>query len=504
MRNSLAPSQHKPPLPKQGLFWLLSGALLVALGVTLYLIYSTFTDTFYIPDSQEYIVNSNDQEQGFQIDQTVFEELSIPLQRRNSPPAQPWDGKSQINVLVLGVDDRLFENVDGPARTDTMILATMDPENNTAGMLSMPRDLWVELPGLGEGKINQAYFYGESNGYRGGGAAMAMDTVEEFLDVPVPYYVQVNFHTFIQLVDEIGGVKVDVPERIMVDLRQGNVKTLEPGVQTLPGDIALAYVRARNTSGGDFDRSQRQQQVLLGIFERLTDFDLLPSLINKAPSLYRNISGGVNTNLTLAQIAKLAQITYGIPRENIRHLAIGHAHVVESFSYNGMYILLPIQEQIEALKADLFKTAAVVTNPTPRPSSTPVTTQPPPTDTSEPSIVEEIFSSDATDEPEATSPPSQEGPSVAVHNGTRVVGLAGETAEYLKALGIRVTETGNADDLYEVTTLVDYTGNADLINQLSQILALPNIKIYNRYNPDTTLDLLLTLGNDWAESNPLP
>jgi len=91
-----------------------------------------------------------------------------------------------------------------------------------------------------------------------------------------------------------------------------------------------------------------------------------------------------------------------------------------------------------------------------------------------------------------------------VHNGTRINGLAGETAEYLKVMGIRVTETGNADDLYEITTIVDYTGNADLITKLTQILALPEIKIYNRFDPDTPVDLLLTLGNDWAYNNPLP
>ncbi len=501
MRNAPAPSQNNLPFPKHWLFWLLAGALLIALGLTIYLIYSTVQDTFYIPTSEEIMVYSAEEEQGFQIDQSVFEELSTPLQRRNGPAAHPWDGKSQINVLVLGVDDRLYESAGGPSRTDTIIVATMNPEKNTAGMLSLPRDLWVEVPGFGENKINQAYFYGESSALRGGGAGLAMETVEDFLDVQIPYYVQINFQTFIQLIDEIGGVKVDVPDNIMVDLRQGNVKTLEPGVQTLPGDIALAYVRARNTSGGDFDRAERQQQVLLGIFERLTDFDLLPSLINKAPSLYRNISGGVNTNLTLAQIAKLAQLAYGIPKENIQNLTIGHTHVVEGFSYNGMYILSPIPEEIEALKSDLFEAVPEVTNPTPRPTSTPITTQPPSTDTSEPSIVEDILS---TDEPHATSPPPQEGPSVAVHNGTRINGLAGETAEYLKVMGIRVTETGNADDLYEITTIVDYTGNADLITKLTQILALPEIKIYNRFDPDTPVDLLLTLGNDWAYNNPLP
>ncbi|MBL7162201.1 MAG: LCP family protein [Anaerolineales bacterium] len=501
MRNSPAPSQNGPTLPKHWLFWFLASALIVALGITIYLIYSTVRDEFYIPGSDEMIVAPVEENQESQIDQSVFQELSTPLQHRNGPPGQSWDEKSQINVLILGVDDRVDELDDGPPRTDTMILATINPENKTAGMLSLPRDLWVDVPGYGYYKINQAYFLGESQAISGGGAGLAMDTVDEFLDVQIPYYVQINFNTFIQLIDEMGGVKIDVPERIMVNIGKGNVKTLQPGVQTLPGDIALAYVRARNTADGDFDRTRRQQQVLFGIFQRLTDFNLIPTLINKAPSLYKNVASGVNTNLTLSQIAKLAQLAYGIPNENIQHLVIGHDQVVEGFSYNGMYILSPIPEQIEALKNELFNMAPVVTNPTPRPSSTPVTTLPAPTETREPSFVEEILS---TDEAQPTTPPPQEGPSIAVHNGTGTSGLAGDTAEYLKANGVRVTEIGNAGESYTYTTIIDYTGNPDTITQLSQLLGLSDIKIYNRYDPDSEVDLLLTLGNDWAESNTLP
>ncbi len=505
MRNTPAPSQNKPSLPKHWLFWILTGALIIALGITIYLIYSTAKDTFYIPAPEEVaIIEGSEDDPALKIDENVFSELSTPLQSRNGPPGQYWDGESQINVLIMGVDDRLYDPVDGPPRTDTIILATMNPEAKTAGLLSLPRDLWVEIPGYGEGKINQAYFWGESQGVSGGGAGLAMDTVEGFLEVETPYYVQVNFHTFIQLIDEIGGVKIDVPERIMVDLRKGNVKTLEPGVQTLPGDIALAYVRVRNTPGGDFARAQRQQQVLLGIFERLTDFNLMPKLINNAPRLYRTISDGINTNLTLAQIAKLAQIAYGLPRENIQHLAIGHDHIVEGFSYNGMYILSPIPEQIEYLKDELFNAQPVVANPTPRPLVTP-TKVTPPTATEEPSLIDEIFSGDESEEePQPTAPLPDEGASVAVHNGSGEEGLAGKTAEYLKAHGIRITEIGTAGDSYETSTFIDYTGNSDLISEIASILGLQDYKIYGRYDPDTTVDLLITLGNDWADSNTLP
>jgi LCP family protein required for cell wall assembly len=96
-----------------------------------------------------------------------------------------------------------------------------------------------------------------------------MDTVEELLGVPIDYYAQIDFSAFVRFIDEIGGVKIDVPEKIVVDpLGDNNSKTLKPGRQTLPGDLALAYARARKTEGGDFDRAQRQQQVIKHMVKR--------------------------------------------------------------------------------------------------------------------------------------------------------------------------------------------------------------------------------------------
>ena len=111
-----------------------------------------------------------------------------------------------------------------------------------------------------------------------------MATVETVLGVTIDYYAQVDFQAFVRIIDEMGGVKLFVPEEIAVDLPgKGDAKVLLPGVQTLPGEVALAYARARNTEGGDFDRAARQQQVLLALRERMISFDLLPTLIARAP-----------------------------------------------------------------------------------------------------------------------------------------------------------------------------------------------------------------------------
>ena len=166
-----------------------------------------------------------------------------------------------------------------------MILLTLDPLSRTAGILSIPRDMWVAIPGFQHGKINTAYYLGDAYKLPGGGPGLAVDTVEQFLGVPVNYYAQIDFQAFVRFIDEIGGVKINVPETITVDLLGSGVatkKTLRPGVQVLPGEWALAYARARNTGGGDFDRAKRQQQVILGIRDRILSFDMLPLLITNA------------------------------------------------------------------------------------------------------------------------------------------------------------------------------------------------------------------------------
>ncbi len=192
------------------------------------------------------------------------------------PHPTPWDGKSRVTVLIMGLDYRDWEAGD-PPRSDTMLLATYDPITNTAGMLSIPRDMWVNIPGFDYAKINTAYFLGEVNNLPGGGPGLAVETVEQFLGVPINYYAQVDFGAFVRLIDELGGVKIDVKQEMTISILGSNKKvTLEPGLVTLPGDHALAYARNRHTDGGDFDRAERTQQVIIGVRDRILDFKMMP------------------------------------------------------------------------------------------------------------------------------------------------------------------------------------------------------------------------------------
>lgn len=392
-----------------------------------------------------------------------------------APTPEPWDGAKRVTLLVMGLDYRDWQAGEGPPRTDTMMLLTIDPLNGTAGMLSIPRDLWVNIPGgFGYGRINTAYQLGEGNRLPGGGPQLAMDTVEELLGVPVDYYAQIDFSAFEQFIDEIGGVKIDVPERIVVDpLGDNNSKTLKPGRQVLPGDLALAYARARKTEGGDFDRAQRQQQVVMGIRDRILSLNMLPTLIAKSGVLYQELSVGVHTNLNLDEVIKLAWLAMQIPEDKITKGVISPPEQVNLYkTQEGDEVLKPITEKIRLLR-------------------------------------DEIFTESGPTSPLAASLPTAdllqaENARVSVLNGTYEAGLAAETGEYLKSQGLNVVEAGNAQQVATYTEITFYTGKPYTVKYLVELMKIDAIRIYHVNDPASPVDVRITLGTTWANDNPMP
>ena len=158
--------------------------------------------------------------------------------------------KKPRNASYLGLDYNDWRAGDTP-HSDTMILLSVDPITKTASMLSLPRDLWVNIPGFGYGRINEAYFNGEAYNLPGGGAELARQTVEQFIGVPVQYYAVIDFDAFIAFIDEIGGVVVQPDQYVKIEkFGGGQEETLEPGkMYTLDGGLALAYARERHTQG---------------------------------------------------------------------------------------------------------------------------------------------------------------------------------------------------------------------------------------------------------------
>lgn len=406
----------------------------------------------------------------------VVQDAQTPLQAVGGPTPEPWDGASRVTLLVMGLDYRDWLAGEGAPRTDTMILLTLDPLSRTAGMLSIPRDLWVNIPGGFEyNRINTAYSLGEAFKYPGGnGPGLAMDTAEELLGIPVDYYALIDFGAFVRFIDEIDGVKIDVKERITIDpLGDDNTYRLKPGVQTLPGDLALAYARARKTEGGDFDRAQRQQQVIMAIRDRLVHPQMLPKLIAKAPILYQEIASGIKTNLTLEQVIKLAWFAQQVPEENIKRGVIAPPdQVLLTTSPEGDQVLKPIKDKIRVMRDEVIfgvgpiSPAAV--------GMTPV----------------ELVQAEA--------------PRLSVLNGTTTPGIAATTTEFFQSQGIPVASTGNAEQIYNRTTVIDYTGNPYTLSYLVNLMGIDTSTIFHRYDPASEVDVVLVLGQDWATSNPMP
>lgn len=454
--------------------WTLLAAFVIAALLTAYLTFVTvrgFVSSWEITNLPGVTIRSATSTPGAAGE--TPEANPVVVQPVGGPTPPPWDGAQRVSVLVMGLDYRDWQAGEGPPRTDTMILLTIDPINRTAGMLSIPRDLWVNIPGHDYGRINTAYQIGEALKLPGGGPQLATDTVEQLLGVPVDYYAQIDFGAFVRFIDEIGGVRVEIQEKIKIDPMNAKTRVLKPGVYTLPGDLALAYVRARKTEGGDFDRGARQQEVILAIRDRILQFDMLPTLISKAPVLYNELSAGIHTNMSLDQAIRLAWLAFQIPRENIKSDGIGTEQVSFAMSPDGQQeVLKPITEKIRLLRDEIFSDSG--------PTSPVASTL------------------------ELAELVKLEGARVAVLNGSSTSGLAARTTDYLKSLGINVTQTGNAEQYTIYTTVTFYTGKPYTVKYLVELMKINGLRVRHFFDPASQVDVTIVVGDDWAQSNTMP
>jgi LCP family protein required for cell wall assembly len=457
--------------------WVLVGLVLAFIIVAGVLAYLTFTNvrdfiaTWNITDLPGIVVNPGaEPTQNSPLDE---EGGVAPPPVVIGPEPIPWDGASRVNVLVMGLDYRDWESGEGAPRTDTMMLFSADPLTKTVGVLSIPRDLWVSIPGFEDPyRINVAYRFGETYQLPGGGSELAMKTVEGLLGLKIDYYALVDFYAFEQFIDELGFIEIDVPRNIWVDPIDGPTVKLKKGAHDLPGNLALAYARARNTDGGDFDRAQRQMQVVMAIRDRVLSSDMLSILISRAPALYEQLSAGVQTNLTLEQAVQLAWLAQQIPVEDIKSGAIGTEHITFGISPEGDEVLKPIPEQIRILRDEIFTADGPI--------------------------------SPAMSDTEPLELMLSENASVSVLNGAGIPGLATRTTEFLTGQGVNVINTGDAPEQYSATTIISYSGNPYTLNFLVDLMAISPNRIYNRYDPNSQVDFVIFLGYDWANNNPMP
>jgi len=351
------------------------------------------------------------------------------------PDGPSWDGTDRVNILLLGVDSRPDEPVD-LARTDTIILATIDPVHKTAGMVNIPRDLLVSIP-VGPGsavvqdRVNTAHRYGTYYKYPGGGPALAKRTIEYNFGVKVDYYVRVDFKGFTGLVDALGGVVLDNPYPLRDDeYPTENYGTQRifffGGLQQLNGAAALQFARSRHQDT-DFGRIHRQQLVLLAMRQRALELNLLPRL----PQLIIEYGNLVSTDLKPREIVALARGAAGTDPPSARVRAIEGPAVRDVTGEDGAYLLMPVKSEVNRIFREVFETPA-------------------PQEVPEDSRIE-------------------------VLNGTPIPGLARRTADYLRAQGFKNISFGNATGPadQQTTVIYDLTGKPETVKRLRQILRLP-------------------------------
>ena len=197
--------------------------------------------------------------------------------------------KDKATIMIMGVDER----DDDVGRSDTLMIASIDPKTNQASLLSVPRDTRVKIKGHGFDKVNAAYAYGKEK--------LSQDTVENLLGVSVDHYVIINTKSFKKIIDAIGGIDIDVPKRMHYedpwDDDGGLIIDFHPGMQHMDGAKAVTYVRYRDEEG-DLGRIRRQQDFVRAFMEKLVS----PAIIPKLPTIIKEVMGSIETDLSFRQL----------------------------------------------------------------------------------------------------------------------------------------------------------------------------------------------------------
>lgn len=358
-----------------------------------------------------------------------------------------------FTVLLTGNDRRPGET---KARADTIILAKVDPKAKKIWMLSIPRDTRVEIPGYGVDKINASKFIG--------GNALLVETVKEFTGLPVNYYVDINFRGFVNAVNTLGGLWIDVDVPIddwKADMSPDNsAQTIEPGPQLLDGYHALTYVRSRNFPDADFTRMRHQQTFFKALAAQMTK----PGNFFKIPTVVNGISKYVSSTLPAADMIRVAQSLQGIESQNIQTATI-------TGEWKSPYVW-PDEERL-AFLVDAFTQGR---------------------------------SFDETSTAEQGITPADV--SVTVRNGAGVSGVAGSAADALGRAGFDVGDVGNANQFVYDKTIVVYKENGKAMAEaVAEALPVADL-VPDRGMYTFSTDILVVVGKDWASamtsSTPTP
>ncbi len=325
---------------------------------------------------------------------TVLEAVSAMI-LKPQPGAIPWNGRDRITVVAMGLTQRTTE----PARTDTLLAMDINPATHHINMLSVPRDLWVNVPGssLSNEKLADAYAIG--------GAKLAAYTLERDLGIPVDYTVAMTFRGFMHLIDAMGGVDVNVPQELkdptypcLVGFDYCPID-IKPGLQHMTGATALEFVRERHAfAQQDLARVKDQQAFSDAVKHTLVS----PATWPRYGAVLRALEGNVITNVPLNDFPEMGVQFLLARQNNVNHsyINIQNGMVTPDWSADGQSILRPTNSTVI------------------------------------PNLVHQLFS-----DPTLVS----EHASVAVMNGSTTSGAAADVSSTLQGLGFNTVQTGNAD-----------------------------------------------------------
>lgn len=264
---------------------------------------------------------------------------ATPPSTLTSLPAYPLNMPDHyVNIVLLGSDKRPRS---GAWRTDSMIIVSVDTANNVVRLLSLPRDLWVYIPDHGYDRINTADLWGEL-AQKGTGPNRVKETIYHNLGISIRYFIRVDFQGFMQIIDAVGGIDVDV-DCPLPDIN------LSSGLHHMTGEESLRYARSRYSTN-DFDRGRRQRKVLLALWDQSLTLNIIPKL----PELWWSMANSFQTDLSLDQVINLAYLGVRLEPQRILSRAIGPQQVQSWVTPQGAAVLLPRHQEIRVMLESFY------------------------------------------------------------------------------------------------------------------------------------------------------
>jgi LCP family protein required for cell wall assembly len=378
-------------------------------------------------------------------------EISISIAAVVKTVLPDWQGTDRINILLLGIDKRDDEPING-TRSDTIMLASIDPETKSASLVSIPRDLWVTIPGCtasmgcsgGQQRINFAHAIG--------GPERTQLTLSADFAVQTQYYARVDFRGFEQAVDAVGGVIIDVDWPVKDDEYPTSDYGYQriyfaPGPQLMDGPTSLMYARSRHGMS-DFARAGRQQKVLVSLRNRALQLNMLA----RAPELAGIIQKSLTTNLSPVQMLSLAKLISQIERDKINSLVIDANYVTPFKGIDGADLLSP---NAPAIRAAITATERAAAHPELRAK-------------------------------------------VEVLNGSGTAGLGQKAADYLTAQGFNVVRVAAAErNDYRSSLVQVLTEDRRSAQALATMLKVPDTAISDLPTPNAGADIRIVVGQDF-------